>query len=332
MNPYHSLEQVRNILATELETEKGNKLDNFIFQLIQTNLLTPYIEYKGIVEGVTQTMAVTKNKAIKSIATTIEKDIADWKIDEFHLSNKYDANLNIDKTLHSVQKLITSFQDEYASELSGVQTYVHAIFRLSPNNISETALEIEAELGLSKPIAKPIKFIANGTMLTEIDFIGYQLYSLTDEINEQVNLEKKCILNFARKDLDYVVANVKEKRQLTDLESELKQAYRTISELEQKNDDLIYQTQKTTKEPARNNDKNQDQKIIAMMAIMLSNQNKSLKWSDKPNLSAIKKEIEKLVDNLQISNLHTYGLNAPDKRIKECLKDFSQFFYTDSKS
>lgn len=73
----------------------------------------------------------------------------------------------------------------------------------------------------------------------------------------------------------------------------------------------------------------QDPKLIAMMAILLADKNSKYKWGEKPNKSAIEKDIHELIESkFFVDNKHTHGLEAPHKRIADCLSEFSDFFYT----
>ena len=80
------------------------------------------------------------------------------------------------------------------------------------------------------------------------------------------------------------------------------------------------------------NTRNQDPKIIAMLATLLSKKSPQFKYGNNPNRSAIKRGIEELIDELQIDHVHTYGLEAPEQRIKKCLEEFSESFFTTNKS
>lgn len=91
---------------------------------------------------------------------------------------------------------------------------------------------------------------------------------------------------------------------------------------------------KLESEKYNNNTRNQDYKIIAMMAILLSEKYPKFKHGENPNRSAIKRDIRTLINELQIDHAHTYGLMAPEQRIKECLEEYLKFFFTvpDSKN
>lgn len=77
------------------------------------------------------------------------------------------------------------------------------------------------------------------------------------------------------------------------------------------------------------NTRNQDYKIIAMMAIILADTKTHYKWGEKPNKSAIEKEILRLIHlKFFISDDHNHGLESSSKRISNCIDEFSKFFYT----
>lgn len=85
----------------------------------------------------------------------------------------------------------------------------------------------------------------------------------------------------------------------------------------------------TNKIPIDENSRTQDPKIIAMMAILLADNQKCYKWGEKPNKSAIEKAIHDLIDNkFFIDGKHIHGLDSPSKRIGKCLDEFSEFFYS----
>lgn len=118
------------------------------------------------------------------------------------------------------------------------------------------------------------------------------------------------------------------------LKKKLSDAQDTILKLEVEIATLKDGYRKLESENHNNNTRNQDHKIIAMMAILLSEKYPKFKHGNKPNKSSIAKEIQDLVKYLQIDSEHDHGLRSPNKRIGECLEIYSKFFFTvpDSKN
>ena len=81
-----------------------------------------------------------------------------------------------------------------------------------------------------------------------------------------------------------------------------------------------------------NNTRNQDYKIITLMAILLSRHTPKFKNGKKPNMNAIGLGIITLANDLNIDNDHLHGLKSADKRISNCLEIFSKQFNTGIKS
>ena len=81
-----------------------------------------------------------------------------------------------------------------------------------------------------------------------------------------------------------------------------------------------------------NNTRNQDHKIIAMMAILLSRHTPKFKNGEKPNMNAIELEIITLANHLNIDKDHLHGLKSAGKRISNCLENFSKYFNTGTKT
>lgn len=76
------------------------------------------------------------------------------------------------------------------------------------------------------------------------------------------------------------------------------------------------------------NSRNQDQKIIALLAIVLSETQKKYKNGEKPNYSQIEDSILNLVQRLKVDEMHKHGLKSPSKRISACYQEFSEYFDT----
>lgn len=116
------------------------------------------------------------------------------------------------------------------------------------------------------------------------------------------------------------------------LKEKLSNAEDTILKLEAEIVTLKDEYRKLESENYNNNTRNQDHKIIAMMAILLSRHTPKFKNGEKPNMNAIELEIITLANHLNIDKDHLHGLKSAGKRISNCLENFSKYFNTGTKT
>lgn len=158
-------------------------------------------------------------------------------------------------------------------------------------------------------------------------------YCIIDNTDSYTNSYKKFLnlndLKFLRNDLDTLFkadppqADIPQQftNQSNMVPEEFQQQYLTLLEeltqLKSENQDLLKRVSKT-------NNKTQDEKLIAALAILLTKKSNKFNFNNNPNKSAIRKAISDLADDFQISVPDRWGLSAADKRISECLKNFSE--------
>lgn len=116
------------------------------------------------------------------------------------------------------------------------------------------------------------------------------------------------------------------------LKEKLSDAEDTILKLKVEIATLEDRYRKLKSENYNNNTRNQDHKIIAMMAILLSRHTPKFKNGEKPNMNAIELEIITLANHLNIDKDHLHGLKSAGKRISNCLENFSKYFNTGTKT
>lgn len=304
---FYTLDELRERLARKLSIDIQNEreLNKVIAQLITDNHLTPFLEYKGLVSIPKNCTPFASYEITESVLEALKTDPASRNNEEDIKRYKYNPTLN------SVKNLVKTFEHGYCLTPLGLKANTHAIFRLSPLSVSITSLGINIELEGDKPVAHIEKFIEDPIKNNDYEFLGYILYP-ADQVNTpQVKLNKTSKLMFSSSDIIFL---------LDEIDSEYKKSDKTTSSLS-----LVELNQKSS----NINTRSQDPKLIAMLAILLSEKSPQFKHGDKPNRAAIRRGIEKLIDELQIDHVHTYGLEAPHKRIGECLKEFSDYFYTD---
>ena len=156
--------------------------------------------------------------------------------------------------------------------------------------------------------------------LSKREYIEFKniLYPIAD-IEKIINNNTDIKLSYAEKN---ILDNA-------ELYQKLTIAQQKIIELEQQLEQIRVGKDSQSDTPADENRRTQDPKIIAMMAILLADNQKNYKWGDMPNRSKIETAIQNLIDNRYfIDGKHTHGLDAPSKRIGKCLDEFAEFFYT----
>ena len=177
---FYTLGELRKKLAKVLNisVENEKELNKIINQSITDNHLMPFLEYKGQVSIPTNCMPFASFEITETILETLDANT--------HLNNDKNSTkpYKYSATLNSVKNLVKTFEHGYCTKTMGVEVYAHAIFRLSPLNISNTALGINIELGSDKPVAHIEKFIESPLKNNEYEFLGYLLHS-ADKTNIQ---------------------------------------------------------------------------------------------------------------------------------------------------
>lgn len=305
LKEFYTLSELEVLVAENLDIDINNteKLNEIIFHLVSDNHLVPFLEYKGLAGIVESVMPLASFEITETLLDALEKpEYSSNKKELYHL---YEYS----PTISSVKNLIKTFEHGYCTKPPREENKTHAIFRLSPLCILNTPKGIQVELGFTKPVAHIKRFIDDPIENNEYEFLGYQLYP-SDQVNTpRLNINETCKLLFDRLNVDCLFKAIKTQHKISD----------NISSLS-----IVEQNNKSTR--------SQDSKLIAVMAIMLSKKSSQFKYANKPNRSAITREIKKLTDELQIDRAHTYGLEAPDQRIKQCLEEFSEFFFTTNDS
>ena len=277
---------------------------------------------------------------------TMFKDIIDKDIKEYEMLKriklgKITPYLNYKGAAHFTENIIVdSNGTEYITRLFEEDIDISGIFRLSSASIFLSEFRIEAKLGVGAPIAIP-KSLTESSATNSANVhrsLGYCLYHKNNKMNSRYSeSELKCEVVFFKEDLLDIISEYKQEQRCKDLEILLEEANKKIESLE-KDRNLLYIENTQLKrrsndddyknESINNNTRSQDYKIIVMMAILLSKKSSQYQIGDRPNVSAINKDIQNLVHDLKIDSEHTYGLKSTHKPIKKYYDDFSQFFFT----
>lgn len=138
-------------------------------------------------------------------------------------------------------------------------------------------------------------------------------------------LHIKSLSNFYHDDLPNSI-NLEGDNDPEILKEKLSDAEDTILKLKAEIVTLEDGYRKLESENYNNNTRNQDHKIIAMMAILLSRYKPKFKNGEKPNMNAIGVEIITLANNLNINENYLHGLKSADRRISYCLEEVSKRF------
>ncbi|WP_201566933.1 hypothetical protein [Psychrobacter immobilis] len=326
-NLFYTLDEVRDLL---LKTgDRKFSRDENIANLIHTDRLTPYIRYSGPVDIVIEAESASEesiNQVVNSLYHTINTQMCNLEIGEAIHPYDYDSNMSLGNTKYFIGKLLFLLNAKRALKNLGITILADGIFRLLPSSITYLGGNIEVALGPKMFIPKiiDVDFKDDDLNDNEIkDILGYTLCSTTRDNYEII---------FLKNDLQYIITVIESSHELPKLRNDLSDANRTISELRKQNKDLTNKLQQTSKNSSSKNDKNQDQKIIAMMAIILAEKHSNLKYGYQPNKQAIERKIKEYIDALNIDHSHLHGLESPHKRIATCLKEFSQYFDTGVKN
>lgn len=300
---FYTLAELKEELAKKLDIDLQNEkeLNKVITQSITDNHLTPFLEYKGLVSIAKNCTPFASFEVTEAILEALKKVTSPSNQKSRVQPYKYRT------TLKSIENLVKTFEHNYCSVRLESQINTHAIFRLSPLSISSTSLNINVKLGPDQPVAHIEKFIENPIKNNDYEFLGYILYS-TDQVNtSRINLNKVSKLMFSNSDITSLLDEIDNQYDKTTSSSSLV---------------------KSNKNYSNTSTRSQDPKIIAMLAILLSEKSPKFKNGKKPNRSAIKRGIEELIDELQIDHVHDHGLKAPEQRIKKCLEEYSDLFFT----
>lgn len=271
----------------------------------------------------------------------IGKDIKEYEMVERVELGKITPYLNYRGTAHFTKYAMTTNGIDYATDLFEEDIDIAGIFKLSSDSVVLSDLCIEANLGVGKPVAISQSLTESSATNSEnaLRSLGYCLYPKTNKKNRKYSeSELKCDLVFLKEDLLDIVSEYKNKQRCQDLEDELKENKEYIKRIERDRNLLEVENNKLKKDlnnqknNSSNNTRSKDHKVIAMMAFLLSENSSKYKVANRPNASVINDEILNLINTLQIDSEHTNGLKSCHKRITDCYNDFSQFFFTDTKS
>lgn len=267
--PFFTLEEVRKYLAATNDRAFSN--DKAIMQLIDTNQLTPYVKYKGLVSFVTQSISMNREPTINSLTNTIKTEMTKLEIGELTEPHYYDSALNVDSVIYLVKKLLSSFEDKFATKTAGANLFTEGVFKLSPLNIAQSASEIEVVLGDQRPISQAIWFDLNDPGLSDDEIEGYILYAIESDENQSVNLEKNCELLFAKHDLLYILSIIKNSNLIPKLETDLSSANRTINQQYKEIEKLKKELKKSQSQQPENDVKDSVYLLILVLKDLLLN-------------------------------------------------------------
>ena len=294
---FYTLAELKEKIARKLDIDLQNEkeLIKIIVQSITDNHLTPFLEYKGLVSIAKNCTPFASFEVTKAILEALKKDTPPVNQKSYVQSYKYGT------TLKSIENLVKTFEHSYCSVRLESKINTHAIFRLSPLSISSTSVDINVELGPDQPVAHIERFIEDPIKNNDYEFLGYILYS-TDQVNtSKIKLNKVSKLIFSNSDIASLLDEI-------DNQCEKSNKLPSSSSLVEENNKY-----------SNINTRNQDYKIIAMMAILLADRKKTYKWGEKPNKSAIEKEILSLISlKFFVSDDHDHGLKSCSHRISEC--------------
>lgn len=225
---------------------------------------------------------------------------------------------------------------DYAAHLYEEDFYISAIFKLSYESVILSEFGLEAILGVGKPVAHIRRlYETNNKKLVNTDTIGYCLYNKLAKINKKYEKSSlKCELIFKSEELLDIISehidkqrSLKLKTKLTEAEKTIEDMNRTNNLLEIKNDRLENKLKAHKNNSTNDSTRIQDYKVIAMMALLISEKSTAYKRGEKPNSERIKNEILRLADDLNIHDTHRVGLKASNKRIAKCLDQYLEEFF-----
>ena len=231
----------------------------------------------------------------------------------------YDSALNVDSIIYLVKKLLSSFEDKFATKTAGAKLFTEGVFKLSPLNIVQSALGIEVILGDQRPVSQAIWFDLNDSGLNDDEIEGYILYAIESDENQSVNLEKNCELLFAKHDLLYILSIIKNSHFIPKLESELSSASRTISQQHKEIETLKKELRKSQSQQPENDVKDSVYSLILVLKDLLLNpdinayhfKSDSLKSTGEPTQSGlIQHIINEKIPKLGKRNIEDIFANA----------------------
>ena len=239
LKKFYTLEEVKNKLA-ELPDPKLSS-DLTIKHFIDTNLLTPYVHYKGLVNSVKSVYSKSREDTIKELSATINEDITSLQLKELIVPQRYDASLDVDAIIYQTKKLLTTFKDEYAMGNDGIAYYIEGVFSISSNNVTHTNLGLKVIIGDHEPVSHHIKFILNNpfgnkdedndaALVKEDEVFGWVLHMPDSDYNKSIKLEKQCELIFSSQDLNFILRRIENIILAPKLAKELKEANSLISQ------------------------------------------------------------------------------------------------------
>lgn len=155
LKEFYTLNELTVSLAENLDIDINNKeeLNNIIFHSVSDNHLAPFLEYKGLVGIVESGMPLASFEITETLLDALEKP--NRSSNERELSHLYEYS----PTLNSIKNLVKTFEHGYYTNSPREEDETHAIFRLSPLCILNTAQGIQVELGFTKPVAHIKEFI-----------------------------------------------------------------------------------------------------------------------------------------------------------------------------
>ena len=236
---FYTLEEVKNKLAESTDPKLSSDLT--IKRFIDTNLLTPYVHYKGLANSVKSVYSKSRKDTIKELSATINEDITSLELKELVDPQSYDASVDIDAIIYQTKKLLTTFKDEYAIGYDDFAHYIDGIFSISSNNVTHTNIGLKVIIGDHEPVSHHIKFILNNpfgnkdeenyaALVREDEVFGWVLHMPDSNYHKAVKLEKKCKLIFSSQDLNFILRRIKNINLAPKLAKELKEAHRLISQ------------------------------------------------------------------------------------------------------
>lgn len=236
---FYTLEEFKNKLAESTDPKLSSDLT--IKRFIDTNLLTPYVHYKGLANSVKSVYSKSREDIIKELSATINEDITSLELKELVDPQRYDASVDIDAIIYQTKKLLTTFKDEYAIGYDGFAHYIEGIFSISSNNVTHTNLGLKVIIGEHEPVSHHIKFILNNpfgnnnednyaALVREDEVFGWVLHMPDSNYHKAIKLEKKCKLIFSSQDLNFILRRIKNINLAPKLTKELKEAHRLINQ------------------------------------------------------------------------------------------------------
>lgn len=329
MKRFYTLNEVRKLLAEK--NDKAFNTDEAIMKLIDANQLVPYLRYTGLVELVTQAISINRESTIDSLTNTIKKDISKLEIGELVSPLSYDSTTKLNEIIYYVKKLLSSFQDQYASKVENSLLYTSGLFKLSPSNISHSQLGIKVSLGKEKPISKAIEFYLNNPGLNDDEIMGYLLHSAENSLNDKLKLKHEYKLLFARNDLLYILTIINDSHLVPSLEIEVSSKNRIINEkdkeiklLKKELDKLrSEQRQSDTKEISSLEKKNIVNSLFKGIGIAIADYIWQMDENKKIKKSQMVQQLKSILFNVNSPILPNDFQISKDTTIDEWLKDIA---------